>query len=115
MAIVKRNMKQIEALAPKLDRKRMLATTEAMIRRHATEDGEKVKAPLPAFKLNMVKAARARLEMTQQELATLTKIPVATLRNWEQGRTAPDAAATALFKLLARNPAESAKALRGAG
>jgi putative transcriptional regulator len=115
MAIVKRNMKQIEALAPKINRKLMVAATEALIRRHAAEDGENIKAPLPAFTLNMVKVARARLEMTQQELAALTKIPVATLRNWEQGRTAPDAAATALFKLLARNPAESAKALRKAG
>jgi putative transcriptional regulator len=114
MAFIKRSLKQIEASPPRINRKLMKATGEAAIRRHATEDGDDPKAPMPDYALNLVKAARAKLDMTQQEMAALTKIPVSTLRNWEQGRTRPDAAASALFKLLARNPVESVKTLRRA-
>ena len=114
MAIVKRNIKQIEANPPRINRKLMMATGEAAIRRQALEDGDDAKAPMPNYALNLVRVARAKLDMTQQEMAVLTKIPVATLRNWEQGRTRPDAAASALFKLLARNPVESVKVLKRA-
>ena len=47
------------------------------------------------------------------QMAALTKIPLATLRNWEQGRTAPDPAARALFKLIASKPKDSARILQG--
>lgn len=115
MAIVKKSLKVIAAKRPRIKRKLMKATSEAAIRRQAIEDGEVPNASLPPYTLNLVKAARAKLAMTQQELAALTRIPVATLRNWEQGRTQPDAAANTLFKLLARDPAASVKALRRAG
>jgi putative transcriptional regulator len=115
MAIVRKSLKQIAAKAPRIKRKLMKATSEAAIRRQAIEDGEDPRAPLPPYALNLVRAAREKLAMTQQELAALTKIPVSTLRNWEQGRTKPDAAASTLFKLMARSPKESLKALRRTG
>ena len=108
MAIIIKNSKQ---LAPIINTKLMKATSEAAIRRHALEDGD---APLPNYKLNLVREARAKLDMTQAEMAALTKIPLATLRNWEQGRTTPDPAASALFKLIANKPKDSAKILQRA-
>jgi putative transcriptional regulator len=38
---------------------------------------------------------RKRLGMTQAEFARALRIPLATLRNWEQGRVFPDPAARA--------------------
>jgi putative transcriptional regulator len=112
MAIIKRSLKRIEANPPRINRKVMKAASEADIRRHAREDGDDPKAAMPDYSLNLVLVARSKLAMTQIEMAALTKIPVSTLRNWEQGRTRPDAAASALFKLLARNPVESVKTLK---
>ena len=114
MALIRKTLKQLEMKKPLINAKLMKATSEATIRRHAVEDGEDLTAPLPDYRLNLVREARAKLDMTQAEMAALTKIPLATLRNWEQGRTAPDPAARALFKLIASKPKDSAKILQGA-
>jgi putative transcriptional regulator len=50
------------------------------------------------------KNLRRRLALTQEQFAEATGIPVATLRNWEQGRHAIDPAAKALLILIARDP-----------
>ena len=97
MALIRKTLKQLETQKPMINAKLMKATSQAAIRRHALEDGEDVTLPLPDYRLNLVREARAKLAMTQAEMAALTKIPLATLRNWEQGRTAPDPAARALF------------------
>jgi len=49
--------------------------------------------------------------MTQVEFAKTLRIPVATLRNWEQGRVGIDPAARALFRILSRDPKHALKAL----
>jgi putative transcriptional regulator len=49
--------------------------------------------------------------MTQVEFAEVLRIPVATLRNWEQGRVRIDPAARALFRILNRDPKHALKAL----
>ncbi len=38
-------------------------------------------------------------------------VPVATLRNWEQGRTQPDPAAVALLRIVEREPEAAFRAL----
>ncbi len=111
MALILKTLKQLEVRKPVINRKLMEATSQAAIRRHTLEDGA---SPLPDYRLNLVREARAKLDMTQAEMAALTKIPLATLRNWEQGRTAPDPAARALFKLIASKPKDSAKILQRA-
>ena len=113
MALIRKTLKQLEANKPVINAKLMRATSEAAIGRLASEDGDDRAAALPDYKLNLVREARAKLDMTQAEMAALTKIPLATLRNWEQGRTAPDPAARALFKLIASKPKDSAKILQG--
>lgn len=50
--------------------------------------------------------ARARLGLTQQGMADLLDISVATLRNWEQKRTEPDGPARTLIRLLYAHPEE---------
>jgi putative transcriptional regulator len=42
--------------------------------------------------------------MTQEQFARALRIPVATLRNWEQGRNAVDPAARSLLILVAHDP-----------
>ena len=114
MALIRKTLKQLEVRKPVINRKLIEATSQSAIRRHALEDGEDAALPMPDYRLNLVREARAKLEMTQAEMAALTKIPLATLRNWEQGRTAPDPAARALFKLIASKPKDSAKILQRA-
>ncbi|WP_163268798.1 helix-turn-helix domain-containing protein [Chelativorans alearense] len=58
--------------------------------------------PLDApAKLNFV---RALLGMNQADFAALLGIPLATLRNWEQRRTEPDATAKTLIDLIFADP-----------
>ncbi|KAA6456284.1 XRE family transcriptional regulator [Acidobacteria bacterium AB60] len=47
---------------------------------------------------------RARLKMTQEQFASTYRIPIGTLRDWEQGRKFPDAPARAYLTVIARNP-----------
>ena len=48
-----------------------------------------------------VRAVRKQLRMSQQEFARVYRIPLATLKNWEQGRRQPDAPAAAYLQLIA--------------
>jgi putative transcriptional regulator len=47
---------------------------------------------------------RRALRMTQEEFAETYRIPIGTLRDWEQGRTEPDQANRAYLKVIAVNP-----------
>lgn len=115
MAVVRRSVNDIKRPGgARADLSRVRATTEQDIVRYQAEDGEGGDASSLRFSLNLARAARAALDMTQEELAALTKIPVATLRNWEQGRTQPDATARALLTLIIRMPAQARRALESA-
>ena len=58
-----------------------------------------------------VRIVRMALGLTQEEFAETYRIPVATLRDWEQGRREPDQASKTLLKLIERIPREVKKAL----
>jgi putative transcriptional regulator len=47
---------------------------------------------------------RRRLRCTQEEFSTRFAIPLGTLRDWEQGRSAPDATSQAYLKVIAADP-----------
>ena len=51
-----------------------------------------------------VKAIRLQANKTQAQFADAYHIPVATLRDWEQGRRQPDAPARALLTVIAADP-----------
>jgi putative transcriptional regulator len=54
-----------------------------------------------------VKALREQLDMSQAEFAEAYRIPLPTLRGWEQGRRAPDATAAAYLNVIAHLPKEA--------
>ena len=47
---------------------------------------------------------RRALKLSQEDFAVRYHIPVGTLRDWEQGRKEPDAAAKAYLRVIAREP-----------
>jgi len=58
-----------------------------------------------------VKALRARLGMSQEAFAGHYGLDVATVRNWEQGRTRPEGPAATLLQLIDRDPEKIAELL----
>jgi putative transcriptional regulator len=58
-----------------------------------------------------VKAIRRALRMSQGEFSAAYRIPLATLKNWEQGRRQPDAPAAAYLRAIARKPREIMEAI----
>jgi putative transcriptional regulator len=53
-----------------------------------------------------VREIRRALRMSQQEFAAAYRIPLPTLKGWEQGRRQPDAPAAAYLFAIARKPLE---------
>lgn len=60
----------------------------------------KVHAPRPVS----ARAVRERTELSQEAFAVRYGLDLATLRNWEQGRSKPDAAANTLLWIIDRYP-----------
>lgn len=71
-------------------------------------------AKLGFIRIPNVKKLRERLGMTQEAFAAAYRIPVGTLRDWEQGRKRPDAPARAYLTVIARNPKAVASLLEQA-
>ena len=61
-----------------------------------------------------VKVIRRALRLSQEEFAETFRIPLGTLRDWEQGRVEPDHAARAYLEVIARNPKADREALEPA-
>ncbi len=98
-----RTLAQITNAHPVADRERLADVTEAEIGRQAREDASESEAngspvyPTPA-------AVRRKLKLTQRDVAALVGVPVATWRNWEQGRVTLDPAVRTLLRVLWREP-----------
>lgn len=111
------NMKPT-AKPPKHDWSQFGAMSEAQ--RHAAAARNPDAMPLtPADFKRMkrtpqVKLIRRALGLTQEELAGRFHIPLATLRDWEQGAAAPDQSARAYLTVIARNLEAVRKALAAA-
>lgn len=58
-----------------------------------------------------VRAIRRKLRMSQHEFAATYRIPLPTLKNWEQGRRHPDAPAAAYLQAIAKRPRAISEAL----
>jgi DNA-binding transcriptional regulator YiaG len=61
-----------------------------------------------------VAALRKRLRVSQAVFAARYGIPLATLRDWEQGRRTPDMTAQAYLRVIAREPEAVRRALEAA-
>lgn len=55
-------------------------------------------------RVSPVKVLRQRLGMTQAQFAEAFRLPISTLRDWEQHRSTPDAPARALLRAIEREP-----------
>ena len=99
----------------KHDWSRLDAMTEA--ERHAAAMNDPDAKPLTPedFKrmkrTPQVKVIRRALDLSQEEFAERFRIPLGTLRDWEQGRKDPDAAARAYLVVIGRNPVAVTEAL----
>ena len=51
-----------------------------------------------------VREVRAKMGLSQAQFATRFGLPPATLRNWEQGRSRPDAPTRVLLAVIAKHP-----------
>jgi putative transcriptional regulator len=59
-----------------------------------------------------VKVMRRAMGLTQEDFSTRFRIPLGTLRDWEQGKSEPDQAARAYLTVIARDPEAVTRALR---
>ena len=62
-----------------------------------------------------VKIIRRALGLSQEEFAACYRIPLGTLRDWEQGRSEPDAPGRAYLRIIACKPEMVREALAGDG
>jgi len=60
-----------------------------------------------------VRAIRGRLGLSRTDFAKRFSLPLGTVRDWEQGRRAPDTASRNLLKIIDREPEAAARALEG--
>jgi len=90
MSIVR---KKLSELGPgRIDREKVLATTEEEIRRQIVEDGMEgfEFSENARFVRNVdVRALRERLGLTQEEFARRYRLPLRSVQEWEQGRKRP--------------------------
>lgn len=98
------------------DWKRLKAMTDTQVEAAAANDPDNL--PLSKEQLAKagrvgpdVRALRSRLGMTQEQFAKTYRLPVGTVRDWEQGRSRPDAPAQALLTVIAREPDAARRAL----
>ncbi|HET9064307.1 MAG TPA: NadS family protein [Gemmatimonadales bacterium] len=76
------------------------------------KSGRTKPARTTSFAPDDVRGTREKLELTQEQFATMIGVSVATLRNWEQGRRLPDGPARALLRVAAVHPEAVVSALR---
>ena len=61
-----------------------------------------------------VRKVRMKMKLSQAQFATKFGFPPATLRNWEQGRSRPDAPTRVLLAVIAKHPEAAEDVLRKA-
>ncbi len=85
---------------------------ESLTEAAAHAEGRRVKGVrVTKIELPDVKAIRRSLRMSQHRFAAAYRIPLPTLKNWEQGRRAPDAPAMAYLLAIKRRPKEIMEAV----
>ena len=65
-----------------------------------------------AKRVPRIKTLRRALRLTQEEFAARYRIPLGTLRDWEQGRSEPDQPARAYLTVIASDPEGVRRALQ---
>jgi putative transcriptional regulator len=87
---------------------------ESLKQATAHAGGRKVKGMrITKLEIPDVKAIRRSLRMSQHRFAVAFRIPLPTIKNWEQGRRNPDAPAAAYLLAIKRRPKEIMDAMAG--
>lgn len=73
--------------------------------------GQSKVAQVHVLRVPNVRSLRQSLKMSQQTFASTFRIPLATLKGWEQGRRQPDATAAAYLSVIEKMPMEAQAAL----
>jgi putative transcriptional regulator len=96
-------------------RERRRLMTQSAIQRAALADPDAQPLSISALKrmkrTPQAKIIRRALGLTQEEFAARYRIPLGTLRDWEQGRAIPDQPTQAYLTVIARSPEEVQQAL----
>ncbi len=79
----------------------------------AYAEGDTSRAKVHKIEVMDVKAVRKKTGLSQSKFAAVFKIPVGTLRNWEQGRRQPEGPAIALLHIIDKEPETAIRALHG--
>ena len=94
------------------DRLRTMSDAEAEAGALADKDNPPLSTDRPGpAPVARVKVIRRALHLTQEEFSVRYRIPLGTLRDWEQGRTEPDQAAQAYLQVIATEPETVSRAL----
>ena len=93
----------------KLGKKLIAAAKEGVAIARGEMDPASYRLHVPA-KIN-VRAMRQKLGMTQEEFAIRYGLTLARVRDWEQGRSAPDGAARAYLRVIEKEPEAVHRAL----
>jgi putative transcriptional regulator len=108
-------MKKTSKGDTKIDWSRADAMTAA--ERHAAAMADPDARPMTdeewdhAPRVPSVSVIRRALKLSQEQFAAAFQIPLGTIRDWEQGRYEPDAAARAYLRVIAREPKAVRRAL----
>ena len=86
----------------------------AMEEAAAHAQGKGKMARVHTIEIPDVRAIREELGLSQQAFASAYRIPLATLKGWEQGRRHPDATASAYLSVIAQLPQQARGVLRAA-
>jgi putative transcriptional regulator len=111
MAKSSMTLAEILARKPDVDFAKIDATTEQEIHRHMRQEGYDRDEAVKDEDIISPAIIRKRLGLSQRRFAEAIRVPVATLQNWEQGRTLMDPSARALMTILAREPEAALRAL----
>lgn len=87
------------------------APTDEDIDRQIAEDADVAPDMSDFIAAMRVRMVRRKLKLTQAQFAQRFRVPLGTLRDWEQGRREPDAPAVALLRIIEREPAAAMRAL----
>src|SRR5437764_808984 len=101
-----RTGKPLEPLRPMTDDEVMAAAMSDPDAKPLTPEDFKRMKRIPRAKI-----IRRALGLTQQEFSASFRIPLGTLRDWEQGAAEPDTCARAYLTVIARNPNAVVEAL----
>ncbi len=111
------DLENLPQLTPE-EKARLDAMTDEELEQNALSDPDN--PPLTeeelerGFAARRVRLARQAAGLSQPDFAERFQIPVATLRDWEQGRRKPDAASLAYLTVIEREPEAVVRALQSA-